>query len=155
MPPVSKTLVPSLITKAEAAEIICKSLYESTQENLGTNKVAISVRGATTHNFGYSVHTNLTHLPREPKPLLSYCPTGYDYYEVITNFTQDYLPCDQLMTRGEFLMELMNILEAKYKDLSDSTKKTLGPSYLDAIDLIRNTYETRELTDLSYLEGAD
>lgn len=148
-----KKVNPVLYSKEDAASITCDNMYELLQENLNTRQVAVSVRGVRMGKFRYETLTEVVHIPRDPKSLYDFCPKGYDHYEVVVNYTQDSLLPDQLMTRGDFVMELL----AKWQAIEDSLpeRSALRSRFQVASTLLQGTYATHELTDLSYLEGAD
>ena len=152
MPPVTKTLLPSVISKAEAAETNCQKLYELFKEQLGTDKIAISVKGASVHSFGYSTHTNLVHLPRTNTFIAQHCPTGYEHFEVKVAYTVPHLDPNQTMTRAEFVIELLDLWEAMQKTLPGEKRESTGRIFTDASELLRSTYQVEDLADLDYLE---
>lgn len=151
MPPVTKSLIPSVISKAEASETQCQRLYNMFKEKLCTDKIAISVKGASVTSFGYSTHTNLVHLPREPLPLIDFCPTGYEHYEVKVDFTQDHLDSKEQMTRVDFLVELSDIWASMLIKIPESSKEA-REMFEKALNLLHSTYSIKELGDISYLD---
>jgi hypothetical protein len=152
MPPVARTLVPSVITKAEATLINCARLYETYKEQYGTDKIAISVKGATLHTFGHSTHTHLVHLPRTNTFVAQHCPLGYEHFEVRVEYKLDHLDPKELKTRAEFLIELHDIWQSMWLTLPEDRRKTTGVVFTQAQELLTSTYEARELGNQDYLE---
>lgn len=152
MPPVSRSLLASVVTKEEAGTINVEKLYEKFKERLLTNKIAISVKGATVHTFGHSTHTNMVHLPRDPKFLIEFCPSGYEHYEVKVDYILDFLPPDAVMTRAEVVMEILDIWEAMYNTLDPKKREKDGIGFVEASELLRGTYQVKELANIDYLE---
>lgn len=147
MPPVNKKLTPTLLSKSAAAGTDCLTLYQGVRDRTGTDKIAISIKGATLHSFGHSTHTQLIHLPRESKPISDFCPSGYEHYEVSVEVKYDHLDPNTLMTRGEFYIELLDAWNGFFNALPVGQQEFMGK----AIQLLNSTYETKELANLDYL----
>ena len=150
MPPVARTLIPSVITKAEATETNCARLYAIFKEQLGTDRIAVSIKGAALNAFGYSTYTNLVHLPRTNTFIAQHCPVGYDHFEVKVAYTLEHLDPSTLMTRAEFVVELDNIWESMWNTLPENSKSRAR--FVEARELLISTYQARELGNQDYLE---
>jgi hypothetical protein len=151
VPPVARTLIPSVITKAEAIVTNCARLYAIFKEQLGTDRIAISVKGATLNAFGYSTHTNLVHLPRTNTFVAQHCPTNYEHYEVKVAYTLEHLDPKVLMTRADFVVELFDVWESMMKTLPAASKQR--DVFTQAQELLIGTYQARELGNQDYLEN--
>lgn len=151
MPPVERKLIPSLVTKEAAKEIICSSLYDQFEKSLLTSHIAISIKGATQHAFGHSTHTNMVHLSRVDKPVADFFPFNYELAEVKVEYKLEFLSPDTLMTRADFVMELSEIWESMYNTLQPQTRSTAGTRFTEAQELLHSTYQARELANIDYL----
>ena len=154
VPPVAKTLVPSVITKVQATETNCAQLYAIFKEQLGTDKIAISIKGASlTGSGGYSTHTYLVHLPRTNTFIAQHCPVGYDHFEVRVEYELTHLDPSTLMTRADFLAELDDIWGSMWKTLPEDSKSRAR--FVEARELLISTYQARELGNQDYLEATE
>lgn len=150
MPPVAKKLIPSVLTKAEALKTNCAQLYTMYKEQLGTDKMAISVKGARFNAFGYSTHTSLVYIPRTNTFITQHVPSGYEHYEVRVEYKLDFLDPSTVMTRADLVIELFDIWEAMQHTLPIGSKQR--DVFTQAQELLLGTFEARELGNQDYME---
>lgn len=151
MPPVSKTLVPSVIDRKFAETVDCLTLYEMFREKLTGSKITLTLRGCVDEGEKFKATGIVIQIPSLPVKLSTICPTDFDYFAVQADYTQDYLLPNQQMTRAEFLIELLDIWQAMRNRVSPHLKE-LGAELDLVMDYTRNIYSVRELADISYLE---
>lgn len=118
---------------------------------MDTSNLSVYVQGCTADGF---VVGPRVYVPPADRPLYTYCPKFIAFYKVIVSYTDEKLMHQDLMTRGEFVMELLNIWETMRAKLSPNF--TVINAELDTvIAYTKAAYLTEELGDITYLEKQD
>lgn len=131
----------------------CHLLYEQFRLNLGTHKVTVTVQGLAPDSSGtYRKAGPKLFVPQLEAKLYTYCESGFSHYRVEVDYTAGTLLPDTLMTRAEFLMELLDIWGTMRTRLSPALTKTVGKDLDLVLKLTRSVYSVGELADMGYLE---
>lgn len=145
-------LHPTIISAAFTRQVSCILLYDQFRRQLGTNRVSITVQGCKTDGEPYK-GCPVIQVPSVDKHLSEVCPIGYNFYQVKADYTEGRLLPDALMTRGQFLLELLEIWGTMKNRLSSALSKTTGAELDLVMEYTKNVYSVNELIDLTYMEN--
>jgi hypothetical protein len=140
-----------IVPKQFTLGINCADLYTLLRQKLGTQGVSVYAQGCIASGTEFRPAGSKVYIPDQSNSITSYCPPGYDFYQINADYSGSSLSPDTRMTRAEFLIEILDIWES----LSEKTNPLLK-EIKHEIELVlkytRNIYSVCELADISYLD---
>lgn len=143
---------PSVVTKEVAQTLMCNRIYEAAKYYIGKSTVTLFVTGCELVNVSEFKRVGTRfRIPDNFASLSAFCPEGFTHYVVEAECWSSRLEPDTLMTRGEFLVELLGIWEGLKAKLPMGLGGTLDKEIDLVIEYTKNAYSARELMNMEYL----
>jgi len=145
------TIAPGVLSRTAAKEVNCAALHRNARELQIGKRVNITVRPCWHNGTLYPDQNHVRRVPDDDVTLESVCTDVFSFFLVQIDYTNGPLDPNQLMTRGEFYIELLDIWETMRTRISPHLKE-LGEELDKVIEYTQNAYCAHELVDLDYLK---
>jgi len=137
----------SWINRGAAEKINCLQLHRQTKDRLMTSAITIKVAASESTPDGMALRGAIISVPCVDRPLSNYCEEPWDDFCVYITYTYDgYSPYD-LLTRGEFIVQTLDIWESMYARL-EKLNPTVAAEIQVASAYLRSCYLLPELIDM-------
>ena len=154
-----RKLFPQLINREQMRTLTASLLYDGIRDHLvGQQEVRISIRGVRVIGPGqYSQATTSEIVPDRKETLDNFAVPEFDLYMIEGTFQPPKHDPAQLMTRAEFMVDLLDRVDSFAEALkySPNLYEQVRAEADVAGHYIKGAFDITELADLSYLESEE